>query len=302
MTTAPPQPKVTAVSTWMGARTVRAPDGLAGGSEVDWTVEVFSQDDLLKRRIVCLRAGSDSRTLWTEDDVIWPVWVPGKADDRGKRSSALSGVRDHWTGLADRLRESAKWMSTVLGAALGLLIGTLPFGEGWEKDVGGTSAALGIIGLTLLSGTLMLLLRVIRPADVSFADVQEAPPPRRTHLRDPLGRWRRKIETQQDLYLPCGVANLDELRKAVIIEEVTLAAIDRAVQDATRQRAGHAELRHARVARFERLTELKQAVQEVATIGEFYTLKHRSGYATYLGIPMALLGMICLVSALVVIG
>jgi hypothetical protein len=75
------------------------------------------------------------------------------------------------------------------------------------------------------------------------------------------------VERQQDLYLPCGINSLTGLRHSVIVEEATLAALARAIQDATAQCLDLTELVQARTVRAARLHDLKDAVGEIAAIG-----------------------------------
>jgi hypothetical protein len=93
-------------------------------------------------------------------------------------------VHDYWSASDDRLRDSAKWMAAVLGAALAALIGTSPPAGMREHHPAGPAIALGLAGLGLLGCTLALVL----------------------------------------LYLPCGVKCLTSLRQSMIIEEITLIA------------------------------------------------------------------------------
>jgi len=50
----------------------------------------------------------------------------------------------------------------------------------------------------------------------------------------PLYKWQQTLASEKDLYLPCGVRSLTSLRQAMIIEEVTLAALARCQGDRQR--------------------------------------------------------------------
>ena len=118
-------------------------------------------------------------------------------------------------------------MAAVLGAALAALVGSSPLAGLSPRHLQGVAITLGLIGLALLGLTMLLVLRVMRPQSVSFAQVQEA---RQGNwpFANPLGAWRDLVESQEDLYLPCGVNSLTSLRQSMIIEEVTLQALARA--------------------------------------------------------------------------
>jgi hypothetical protein len=163
---------------WFGDYTLHSSDGDGHGSMV-WQVSVAPGRHGLIQRAVLRGAETAELTPWAgspktcvPDEVIWPAWTPSLDRPSDQRDNPLSGARERWSGLADRLRDSAKWMSTVLGAALALLLGTSPLSALAHARFDGTAVICGVVGLVLLSATLLLLLMVLRPAAVSFADVQ----------------------------------------------------------------------------------------------------------------------------------
>jgi hypothetical protein len=94
----------------------------------------------------------------------------------------------------------------------------------------------------------------------------------------PLFKWRSAIESHQDLYLPYGVKDLAGMRQSMITEEVTLKALACALATAGDQ-ASRDQLCEAREARAARLRELSSTAAMIATVGEYYTLRHRSSWA-----------------------
>jgi hypothetical protein len=68
----------------------------------------------------------------------------------------------------------------------------------------------------------------MRPQSVSFSDVQRSGGPG-ADVFNPLRKWKDTVESQQVLYLPCGVKCLTGLRQAMIIDELTLYALANAV-------------------------------------------------------------------------
>ena len=115
--------------------------------------------------------------------------------------------------------------------------------------------------------------------------------------RRSLRKWRRTVESEQDLYLPCGVTCLTSLRQSMILEEVTLGALARARASA-RHEAASETLSRAEAARSARLVELRAACAQIATIGEYCKLRARSTRATYGGIISSLAATIALVAVL----
>jgi hypothetical protein len=275
------------VRRWRG--TERRP---AGHPPVDWTVTVVRDIHGLIHRTV----KPDSR--WTDRrETVWPVWFPRLDQPQQKPETPLSGALDHWSALGDRLRDSAKWMSAIVGAALGLLLGTSPLAKVQPGSLHRLGMTVGGVGLALLCTTLLLILRVMRPSAVSFLQIESADKP-----GHPLSQWKEVVEEQHDIYLPGDVEKLSQLRDAMIVEELTLAAMEELVQHAVRdgaEREVRADLELALRARSEWLGELKRAAGEITAIGEFYRLRHRSSVATYAGVPCAAAGMCGVIYALI---
>jgi hypothetical protein len=152
----------------------------------------------------------------------------------------------------------------------------------------------------------------MRPEAVSYEDVQNAhllpgaahvlPKRLRQYwaehcaLENSLCRWKQTVESHQDLYLPCGVTSLTDLRQFMAIEEVTLTRLARLTEGA-QNRAARKRLNRAQTARAARLLELRTAAMHVATVGEYYALRARSTRATYGGIVCGLLGTAAIVLA-----
>jgi hypothetical protein len=266
-------------------------DGTGHGAEVRWQVSLAVEEPVIRRRVWLGRAG------WRPDDrtgdpavVIWPTWPDNPHGPDASPASPLAGVRDYWSAAGTRLRDSAKWMAAVLGAALATLVGTSPLSGMRLHRPPVPAIVTGAVGLVLLGCTMFLVLQVMRPRSISFTDVQVSGEGRRWLPGNPLRRWKQTVESQQDLYLPCGVQTLTELRQAMIVEEITLIALSRGINDARDDRDRATMLCHARSARFARLRELREAAAQVATIGEYYHLRYRSAWATYGGILSGMAG------------
>jgi hypothetical protein len=218
---------------------------------------------------------------WAPEATIWPALLLSD-QKRSEAGAPLNALQDYWSTAGDRLRDSAKWMATVIGAALAALVGTSPL-----RDMQASSPKLltVVIGLILLLATLLLVMQVMRPLSVSYTDVQTSDGAhRRPSVRWPaLRHWKTTVESQQDLYLPCGVKCLTSLRQAMIVEELTLVALSRAMPNAKAAGTDAGFICSAQEARAVRLQELRQAACQVATIGEYYCTKGWSAVATYIG-------------------
>ncbi len=279
--------------------------------QVEWKVEVAPAGHVITRK-VCRngapwnQCGSTSEQdgcdALTKDLVIWPAWPARSEDEAASSPSPLADVQKHWQTAGNRLRDSAKWSAAALGAALATVIGTSPLARMKEpRDHTSPPIAiplLGGAGLIFLGITMFLILQVMRPREVSFTHVQQARKRWWWLPRTALWKWKTTIQSQQDLYLPCGVKSLTGLRQSMIIEEMTLVALSRATATAP-DPASRQELCKAQAARAVRLQELRAAAAMVATVGEYYTLRYRSSWATYGGILCGLLGAAAIVTAFV---
>ena len=193
-------------------------------------------------------------------------------------------------------------MAAVLGLAVVTVIGTSPLAGMREHRPAPIAVLLGSAGLIFLGITMFLVLQVMRPQSVSYTDVQYAARrwnwlPRWSWLpQGPLYKWRRAVESQRDLYLPCGVRCLTGLRQSMIIEEITLMALSRASATAPDQ-ASRDKVRDAQAARAGTLAELRVTADRIAMIGEYYKLRYRSSWATYGGVLCGLCGTAAVVAA-----
>jgi hypothetical protein len=268
----------------------------------EWRIVVCLGERLVTREVI------HGSRLWLPE-VIWPTWPATPSEEAAASASPLGELQQYWATAGNRLRESAKWMAAVLGAALASVVGTSPL---TSHHLHAAAAVVGLTGLVFLSITMLLIVQVMRPQAVSYSDIQHARAPRwiaaRLHrfagrlrhhshfLESPLYRWRETIESHQDLYLPCGVTSLTGLRQSMIIEEVTLMALAQAREGAP-DTAAVKTLSRAQAARTARLLELRVAAAKVVTVGEYYKLRTRSARATYGGIACSLIGIAAIVAA-----
>ena len=199
---------------------------------------------------------------WDPEGLIWPTW-PGRSQEELAASVLpLTAVEEYWSAAGKRLRDSAKWMATVLGAALAVIVGTSPLSEMTQRINHRAALATGSAGLLFLFVTLFLVIQVMRPQSVSFTDVQFATENRgfwkKLFYGNPLYKWKTIIEKEPDLHLPCGVKSLTALRQAMIIEEITLVALSRATVKAS-DKPSRQSLCDAEAGRAARLLEMRIA-------------------------------------------
>jgi hypothetical protein len=271
-------------------------DNKSDPEQPEWKVTVSPHENMIKRQVFHQKKlWKDCQMDWEPEEIIWPTW-PGTAEaERALAASPLAGLHDEWSRAGNRLRDSAKWMATVLGAALAALIGASPLGEFKDHKLHGWAIVLGAAGLILLGITLFFVLQVMRPRTVSYEEVQN--PSRRSWnlLLNPLYQWKQAVEGQRDLYLPRGVRSLNGLRDAMVIEEVTLMALARAKAKVSNHETFRS-LCAAETVRAAWLMELRNSAAKIVAVGEYYKLRERSTLATYGGVMCGLLGTMAIVA------
>ena len=271
-------------------------DGVDSRKEARWRVKVRPDGHMIAREVWYDNKPWDQCDhQWEPEEIIWPAWPTRSQDEVDRAGSPLAGLQEYWSTVGNRLRDSAKWTATVLGAALAAIVGTSPLAGMREQRPQDAAIILGSLGLVFLGVTMLLVIQVMRPQSVSFTDVQCARQ-LRWPARRPLVKWLQTIESQRDLYLPCGIRCLSGLRQSMIIEEITLMALSRARATA-RDQVSSQRLGDAQTARAARLVELRIAAARIATVGEYYKLRYRSSWATYAGVVCGLLATATIVAA-----
>jgi hypothetical protein len=286
-------------------RSSSSPDLAQGG----WGVQIYPSAHQIIR-VACYCTTSGDVIHKEPDEVIWPTWPATIEDEAEVTTSPLADLQRYWITAGNRLRESAKWMATVLGAALGTVIGTSPI-SGHSFQV--AAALIGFAGLVCLGITMFLVLRVMQPPAVSYEEIQAAGEQIQTtrassglswsvrswvdrHKENSLRRWKQTVESHRDLYLPCGVPSLGELRWSIGLEEATLVRLSQIREDTSNPKVAE-NLGQAKEARAARLLELRAAAARITTIGEYHALQARSTEATNGGIAFGIIGTALIVLA-----
>jgi hypothetical protein len=256
------------------------------GTSVPWRVDILAVRDGCVTRRVWLDGKpwcGDGR--WSPELVIWPSWYGMSTED----NSWLHRTEEACQADGQRLRDSAKWMSTVLGATLAVLIGTSPLTD--MRRGGAWAMLLGTLGMICLLATLYLVLRVMQPGLIRYEQLQAA-------RRGPLEEWRTRLQDEQDLYLPCGIKCLFTLRQTMIVDELTLTVLQGAVEKSAVSSEDRAVLEKALKGRATHLEQLRVAVGQVLAIAEFYDVQAKTRTATTWGIGFAAAGVLAIALAL----
>jgi hypothetical protein len=244
------------------------------------------------------------------DEMIWPTWPTTLTDELAIEESPLKDLQQRWDASVSRLRDSAKWMATVLGATLVSVIPAASIADLSHQRLSRAAIACGLAGLVCLCITLLLTLQVMRPQSLSYNDIETAKKPcgllgwlhdrakkdgRLRHVfESAIFRWQYKVEHNPDLYLPCGIYTLIALRQLMTVEEVTLKALSTVrSNDATVK----ANLSAAQQARAARLHELHAAAAKIVTMGDYYKVRALSAWTTCLGVLFGLVGIVAIIAA-----
>lgn len=109
-----------------------------------------------------------------ETEVIWPTWPATIEEEAEAATSPLADLQRYWAVSGNRLRESAKWMAAVLGAALAAVVGTSPSADISSHHLRLSAALIGLAGLMSLAVTMLFVLRVMQSPEVSFEQIKAA--------------------------------------------------------------------------------------------------------------------------------
>lgn len=322
---------------WSGEERRTGVLGDGSGRPVQWHVMVHpNETGSISRTVTYCELGQDPDTgavrcaggsvpwescrldsYWKPERTIWPAWGPSAAPDTSV-PTGLDRVENYWGAAADRLRSSAKWMATVIGLAVAALIGTSPLAEFAQEPVAVPRLLIGLGGLLLLFITLALVTNVLRPQATDLLTVQRSPYPGSDshgsrYADDPagigrvwwrirgrfsaVGRWRRTVESEQDLWLPSGVKCLVTLRQAMIVDELTVMALARALGHTRLSGHTRSAIREAQDIRTGRLQEWRSAAARIVIIAEYHRLRRRSWWATVPGGVIGFLGTVAVIAA-----
>ena len=95
-----------------------------GCSPSDWYVMICLGEHLITRKAYPRQPLKNPNL--EREEVIWPAWPATPAEEASVAAMPLADLQKYWSKAGNRLRDSAKWMATVLGAAIAAVIGTTP--------------------------------------------------------------------------------------------------------------------------------------------------------------------------------
>jgi len=238
--------------------------------------------------------------------------VPEQTDAQGTKSAdqtdATATTDAFWAKAPDQARSTAKWIATVIGAALAAIVGTAPLSPLGGKDIDWVSLSglLIGIGLALLGVTIFLVLSVLVPGIPTFADLMKPIPvpkflrwelPWWIPMSTPRARWlmAEKVAEKNGVQLPIGIHSLNELGYGIRIEEMTLDRIaERLAQ--TKDKDQIAAWTKVKTDRGQWLESLKSSVAQWTIVGSYLSVKVRSDRARSIGLVSGIVGGALLVA------
>jgi hypothetical protein len=277
-------------------------------------VELFYDADVrwVQRRVT-YGTGDGSQGSFTEP--IFPIYVPPVAEQTDARTTRSADQADptattdaFWAKAPDQARSTAKWIATVIGAALAAIVGTAPLSPLGGKDIDWVSLPgfLIVIGLVLLGGTIFLVLSVLVPGIPTFADLMKPIPvpkflgwelPWWIPMSTPRARWlmAEKVAEKNGVQLPIGIHSLNELGYGVRIEEMTLDKIAERVAQ-TKDKVEIEAWTRVKTDRGHWLESLKSNVAQWTIVGSYLSVKVRSDRARSIGLVCGIVGGALLVA------
>jgi hypothetical protein len=119
-----------------------------GCSPSDWDVMICLGEHLITRKAYPRQPLKNPNLK--REEVIWPAWPATPAEEASVAAMPLADLQKYWSKAGNRLRDSAKWMATVLGAAIAAVIGTTPLASLNGHHLQLAAALIGLAGLIFL--------------------------------------------------------------------------------------------------------------------------------------------------------
>lgn len=236
------------------------------------------------------------------EEPVWPIWVPTPDSE-----TTVADFEKQWADASAQARSTAKWLATVLGAALGALIGSAPLANLRDLYVPWLAYLYGGAGLVLLALTLFLVLRVLVPRVTGFNDLTSG------------GRSFRKLKTRLEghggVLLPTGITSMDELACRAQLEARTLNQLailltevkpDSAISkeggaassllhrstkpDANTDEQRYATLMAAQAGRAQWLTYLTETITQWTAVASYQDVENRARLARVVGLISGTVG------------
>jgi hypothetical protein len=274
---------------------------------------------VVSRTVTWDKNDPDFRNVPDLKENIWPIWVSPKESD-----TTISDFQKHWDDASTQARTTAKWIATILGAALAALIGTAPLSGIRNQHIPVIAYVLASIGLVLVGVTLFLVIRVLVPRVTAFTDVLPDSPKstgnvfsriwKKIRGKDPFSELSDEIEKDSGLLLPSGIDTLAQLGGRARIEELTLCELAKKIgelgnatatkkitmprfEDSALSKARSKVLTEAQTGRAEWLDYLSQTITQWTVIASYVDVKRRTTQASRWGLIFGILATALIIAA-----
>jgi hypothetical protein len=266
-------------------------------------VELINADGLpLQRRIKWEQRANGGALKGEFEEQLSAIYIPGAndGDDQGsdKRNygSGLARFQKHWEDASTQARSTAKWIATIIGAALGALIGTAPLSGLQGKQIPGSAMIAAVLGILFIGVTLFFVLRVLVPNVTVFGDIIDQPklPPRFSKFH----HLQEQAAGAGGVMLPAGINSLAELGWCSQIENDTLDLLAMQMNEARGQPNSKVEaLEKALSIRGRWHAYLTNQIAQWTSIGAYIVVKRAAGFARILGLIFGLAGTVLIIWA-----
>lgn len=246
------------------------------------------------------RRGKEEECINFEEPV-WPVWVPALDCE-----TTIADFEKECADDSALARSTSKWLVTILGAALALLIGSAPLANLHDVNIPWYAYLYGGIGLAFVVLTLFLVIRVLIPRVPGFDDL--------TGKEPRFKELKKRLEGHSGVLLPIGITSLDELACRAQLESRTLsqlagllaegkkpvASINKqecAAESLINKGKKHATLAAAQAGRAQWLEYLTQTITQWTVVASYEEVRKRAELARNLGLIAGAAGTALIVVA-----
>lgn len=277
---------------WLLDENADPPRALDWEKAAQFEVEVSSVGSALVVRKFSI-ASEDRPKTFVKDEHIYPAWVDPASKD------ALKDWREHWAANIEQVRTTSKWVASILGTVLALLVGTAPLTGLTGR--GPVAWLLAIVSILLALVVLALTLQVLAPTVINIVDVyptsaKVGPVGRVLRPRLVLQRLGSQLEANGGVALPIGIATIGELVGRIRLEEVTLGVLAPYITSPSETVPSLFE--RAQTTRGQIYDSLQQDVAEILALAQFELVQARASLARRAGFAGGTIAVALLAGAL----
>lgn len=283
-------------------RVVVERDSILWADMAKFDVELIYKDGLpLQRKIKWGLRVNNGALKGEFEEQLSAIYVPGEnggdgqGNDKRNDRSGLARFQKHWQDASMQARSTAKWIATIIGAALGALIGTAPLSGLQGKQIPESAMISAALGVLFIGVTLYLVLRVLVPNVTVFGDIIDQP---KRALFSKFHHLQEQASRGGGVMLPAGISSLAELGWCSQIERQTLDLLVVEINEARGQPNSKVEiLETALNIRGQWYNYLANQIAQWTSIGAYIVVKRAAGVARIPGLLFGIAGTVLIVWA-----